>query len=110
MVALGLLGLFVLAGCGTRHEAAAPVVRPVAVPAYPSAGHVRHSANSTSATTDWTLPAGTSSERVYDWYVSRLPHAGWRIVDRNETGLRATRRGRSISVGVRGRTLEVIAS
>jgi hypothetical protein len=40
----------------------------------------------------------------------RLPKAGWKITDKNETGLRAHRGTRAVSVGVRGRTLEVISS
>ena len=48
--------------------------------------------------------------QVYAWYAQRLALAGWKITDKNETGVRAHRGARSLSVGVRGRTLEVISS
>jgi hypothetical protein len=98
-----------LAGCGAKKHLDAKVYF-VPVPAYPGAGDPRHSANSTFASTDWTLPKGTLPSQVYAWYAARLPKEGWKITDKNETGLRAHKGNRAVSIGVRGRTLEVISS
>jgi hypothetical protein len=98
--AIIVVAVVVLAGCG-KHEQR---VTFTPVPVYPGATGARDSANATFASRDWTLPAGTLPSQVYDWYTVRLPKAGWKITDKNETGLRAH------SVGVRGRTLEVISS
>jgi hypothetical protein len=105
--AIILVAVVVLAGCGGKHDQR---VTFTPVPVYPGATGARDSANATFASRDWTLPAGTLPSQVYDWYTVRLPKAGWTIADKNETGLRAHRRGRAVSVGVRGRTLEVISS
>ena len=96
-----------LAGCGGKHQT---TVRFTPVPVYPGASGAHDSANATFASRDWKLPAGTLPSQVYAWYTARLPKAGWRITDKNETGLRAHRAGRAISIGVRGRTLEVVSS
>ena len=85
-----VIAALLLAGCGAKKRI---VVFFTPVPVYPSATGAHDSANATFATRDWTLPK-----------------AGWRITDRNETGLRAHRDGRAVSIGVRGRTLEVISS
>jgi hypothetical protein len=105
--ALILVAALALAGCGGKHQT---VVAFTPVPVFPGATGAHDSANATFASRDWTLPAGTLPSQVYAWYMVRLPKAGWTITDKNETGLRAHRAGRAISVGVRGRTLEVISS
>jgi hypothetical protein len=103
-----LVAALLLAGCGAKkHE---PNVTFTAIPVFPGATDARDSANATFATRDWTLPKGTLPSQVYAWYVQRLTQAGWKITDKNETGLRAHRGARSLSLGVRGRTLEAISS
>jgi hypothetical protein len=102
-----LVAAALLAGCGAKQQAR---VRFTPVPVFPGATGARDSANAAFATRDWTLPTGTLPSRVYAWYAVRLPKAGWKITDKNETGLRAHRGTRAVSVGVRGRTLEVISS
>jgi hypothetical protein len=98
-----------LAGCGAKKHLDAKVYF-VPVPVFPGATDPRHSANATFATTDWRLTKGTLPSQVYAWYAVRLPEAGWKVTDKNETGLRARRGKRAVSIGVRGRTLEVISS
>jgi len=102
-----VMAALLLAGCGAKKRI---VVFFTPVPVYPGATGAHDSANATFATRDWTLPKGTLPSQVYAWYAARLPKVGWRITDRNETGLRAHRDGRAVSIGVRGRTLEVISS
>ena len=106
-VAALLIAALVLAGCGSSHRPAK--AKPAAVPAYPGATGERSSANSVFATTDWKLPPGTRPSTVYDWYTAKLQALGWRVTQRNETGLHAERRGKRVDIGVRGRTLEVIS-
>lgn len=103
-----LVAALLLAGCGGKK--AEPAVTFTPIPVYPGATDARDSANATFATRDWTLPKGTLPSLVYAWYQQRLPKAGWTITDKNETGLRAHRGAHSLSVGVRGRTLEAISS
>ena len=97
-----LLAVAFLAACG-GHRAAQP---PVA-PAYPGATDARTSTHGSFATTDWTLPGGARATAVYDWYVARLTKLGWKVTQRNETGLHAEKGARTLDVGVRGSTLEI---
>ena len=103
-----LVAAVALAGCGGKH--AQPDVAFTPIPVYPGATGERDSANPTFATRDWTLPKGTLPSQVYAWYQERLAKAGWKVTDKNETGLRAHRGTRALSIGVRGRTLEAISS
>ena len=91
-----------LAGCGGHQRALPPVA-----PAYPDATDARTSANGAFATTDWTLPVATRATAVYDWYEARLTKLGWKITQRNETGVHAEKGAQTIDVGVRGTTLEI---
>jgi hypothetical protein len=102
-----VIAALLLAGCGSSRK---HVVVFTPVPVYPGATNARDSANANFASRDWTLPKGTLPSQVYAWYALRLPKAGWKITDKNETGLRAHRSGRAVSIGERGRTLEVISS
>jgi hypothetical protein len=105
------------AGCGSRKpdpysQANSTLLN--AVPVYPGAAAPKTTAGGNSSTKfgarDWTLPAHTNAEYVISWYVTRLQRAGWKIVGRRAGTLRAVRRGATLSVGVRGRTLEAIAN
>jgi hypothetical protein len=84
------------------------------VPVYPGAGSPATSASSAGTTAfavrDWTLPAGTRATTVVDWTIARLQAQGWNVVGKSFNTIRATRSGASLSVGVRGRTLEAIAN
>lgn len=93
-----------LAGCGGAHKAKPPVA-----PAYPGATDARTTSNASFDATDWTLPKGTLPSVVYDWYTRTLQRRGWKITQRNETGVHAEKGGKTLDVGVRGQTLEAIA-
>jgi hypothetical protein len=84
------------------------------LPVYPGAAAPKTSAGSASSTEfgarDWTLPAGTTQQAVIRWYEQRLPPQGWKITGESFGTIRAVRRGAAVSIGVRGRTLEVIAN
>jgi hypothetical protein len=113
---LAVLGA-VAAGCGSHgpsayaQENTALLAR---VPVYPGASAPQTSSGASSNTEfgarDWTLPAATPASTVVDWYVSRLRARGWTVTGKSFDTIRATRGNASLSVGVRGRTLEVIAN
>ena len=44
------------------------------------------------------------------WYEQKLQAGGWKIVGKSFGTLRATRGHATLSVGVRGRTLEAVAN
>jgi hypothetical protein len=102
-----LVAAALLAGCGGHKHP--PQVKVAFVPRYPTASHERDSSNAAFSSLDWTLPAGTRPSVVYDWYARRLQSLGWRITQRNETGLHAERGAKTLDIGVRDRTLEAIA-
>ena len=106
---IGLLAAaaLLLAGCG-GHKAARLSFTPAPVPVYPGAGTPKVAVNPTFQSTDFTLPAGTAPTAVYTWYARALPKRGWKITQLNETGVHAEKGARTLDIGVRGRTLEVI--
>ena len=115
-----LLLALALAGCGddkpnadTAYPAANTALL-ARLPVYPGAAAPRTTAGGDSSTQfgarDWTLPARTDPEAVIAWYVPRLQRAGWRITGKNAATIRAVRRHQTLSLGVRGRTLEAIAN
>lgn len=104
-VALLALALLLLAGCG-GHKAK-PAFVPPPFPLYPGAYAPKITSNPTYQTADFTLPKGTTSTQVYDWYTSHLPARGWKITQKNETGLHAEKGDLRADVGVRGQTLEI---
>ena len=59
---------------------------------------------------DFTLPANADPNRVIDWYVARLQAGGWKVSGKSFNTIRASRAGTSVSVGVRKRTLEIVAN
>ena len=108
-----------LAGCGSENQqpdayATANTTLLAQVPAYPGATGATTSASGEESTQfaarDWTLPARTDPEAVIAWYVPRLQRAGWRITGRSAGTIRAVRRQATLSLGVRGRTLEAVAN
>jgi hypothetical protein len=112
------LAVVALAGCGGSSKPGAYAQENTALlarlPVYPGAATPRTSSGASSNTEfgarDWTLPAKTDPETVIAWYVQRLQKKGWRIVGKNAGTIRAVRGSASLSVGVRARTLEVIAN
>jgi hypothetical protein len=113
--AAAALAVLVLAGCGSKNPDAYSTANTSllnALPVYPGAAAPRTSTSGASQTQrgarDWTLPAKTNAEVVVSWYVPRLQKAGWRITGQNADTIRAVRGEASLSLGVRGRTLEAI--
>jgi hypothetical protein len=106
-----------VAGCGSHgpsayaRENASLLAR---VPVYPGASAPKTTSGASSDTEfgarDWTLPAAARAQTVIDWYVTRLQARGWNVTGRSFDTIRATRGNAALSVGVRGRTLEVIAN
>ena len=47
---------------------------------------------------------------MIDWYVARLQARGWKVTGKSFNTIRANRGNWSLSVGVRARTLEVVAA
>lgn len=110
--------LAVLSGCGGDAKPSAyereNTVLLARVPVYPGAASPRTSSGDSGGTRfaarDWTLPAKTDAETVVAWYVRRLRARGWRFAGKNPGTLRAVRGPAVLTVGVRARTLEVIAN
>jgi hypothetical protein len=102
-----------LVGCGapkrSAHEQANTRLLD-STPVYPGATAPKTTPGDAFAARDWTLPAGTPAERVIDWYVAKLPARGWKVKGKSFNTIRATRGQSSVSVGVRARTLEVVAA
>jgi hypothetical protein len=120
-MAAPLLAALLLAGCGDEKQPEADASYTAAntallsgIPAYPGAAAPKTTAGTETNTQfgarDWTLPARTDPEAVIAWYVPRLQRAGWRVTGKNAGTIRAVRRSETLVVGVRGRTLEVIAN
>jgi hypothetical protein len=112
-----LLIVLVLAGCGGHKPSAysrANTALLASIPVYPGAAAPKTTAGVSSSTEfgarDWTLPARARPELVIDWYVARLQAHGWKVTGKSFNTIRATRGSASLSVGVRRRTLEVVAN
>ena len=106
-----------LTGCGGHKPdayAAANTALLDRVPVYPGAHSPTTSASGAGTTAfaarDWTLPAAARATAVIDWTVARLQAKGWSVTGKSFNTIRATRDGASLSIGVRGRTLEAIAN
>jgi hypothetical protein len=106
-----------LLACGSKEPSAyerANVALLATLPVYPGAAAPKTttSGNSTAefGARDWTLPAHTRASAVVDWYVQRLQQRGWKVTGKSFDTIRANRGNASLSVGVRGRTLELVAN
>jgi hypothetical protein len=102
-----------LAACGghkTSAQARANVALLDRAPVYPGTTAPKTTPGDAFAARDWTLPADASAQRVIDWYVARLQARGWKVSGKSFNTIRATKGRSSLSVGVRGRTLEVVAA
>jgi hypothetical protein len=84
------------------------------VPVYPGATSPKTTASGEGSVhfdaRDWTLPASAKADTVITWYQQKLQAAGWSITGKSFETLRGTRGRASLSVGVRGRTLEAVAN
>jgi hypothetical protein len=103
----------ILAACGGHKESAQARVNAALldrVPAYPGTTAPKTTSGDVFAARDWTLPAGARAQRVVDWYVAKLQARGWKVSGKSFNTIRATKGRSSLSVGVRARTLEVVAA
>lgn len=99
-----------VAGCGGSKQPDANVDLLNTVPVYPGAAAPKTTRTDAFSARDWKLPAGTSSQVVVRWVERKLRARGWQITGESFGTVRATRAGASLSVGVRGRTLEAVAN
>jgi hypothetical protein len=102
------------AGCGGDKKPSPRVAANTAVldkiPVYPGAAAPKTTPGEAFGARDWTLPAKAQANRVIDWYVLRLQARGWKVSGKSFNTIRATRSRTSLSVGVRNRTLEIVAN
>jgi hypothetical protein len=115
--ALIALAVLALAGCGSRKPDAydrSNVALLDQIPVYPGAAAPKTTTSGTTNTKfgarDWTLPKGATQIEVIRWYERALPKGGWKITGESFGTLRAVRRGATLSIGARGRTLEAVAN
>ncbi len=102
-----------LAGCGTHKPSPAIAANTALldrIPAYPGSAAPKTTPGEAFGARDWTLPATADANRVIDWYVAQLQARGWKVSGKSFNTIRAAKGGHSVSVGVRRRTLEVVAN
>jgi hypothetical protein len=105
-----------VAGCGGDVVAADPASRALlrGVPEYPGASGCEvidvRDGDVAFAARDCVLPDEAVPTTVVDFYTSHFQRRGWTIDGRTSTSLSAVHGARSVDVGVRGDTLEVVAS
>jgi hypothetical protein len=114
-VRLALLMLVALAllGCGGAKPSAQARANSALLdraPVYPGATGAKTTRGDAFAARDWLLPGSARAEQVIDWYVAKLQAGGWKVTGKSFNTIRAKHGGSSLSVGVRARTLEVIAA
>jgi fermentation-respiration switch protein FrsA (DUF1100 family) len=113
-VAVLAAAALVLGSCGgdakPSPQVAANTALLDAVPVYPGAAAPKTTPGEAFGARDWTLPAKAAPNRVIDWYVTHLQARGWKVTGKSFNTIRAARAGTSLSIGVRKRTLEVIAN
>ena len=112
-IALLLMLVVALAGCGaskpSAHEQANTVLLD-SIPSYPGVAAAKTTPGEAFAARDWTLPPSAQADRVIDWYVATLQARGWKVSGKSFNTIRATHGQSSLSVGVRARTLELVAA
>jgi hypothetical protein len=113
-LALLVLVLVLVAGCGGSEQPSAQALANTALldraPVYPGATAPTATSDDAFATRDWTLPASASATQVIDWYIAKLQASGWKVLGKSFDTIRAKRGAATLSVGVRARTLEIVAS
>jgi hypothetical protein len=108
-----LLSAALLTACGNAKPSAQARANAALLdraPVYPGATGAKTTPGDAFAARDWALPAGASATQVIDWYVATLQARGWKVTGKSFNTIRATRGNASVSIGVRGRTLEAIAN
>ena len=117
VVAVVLVALLALTACGSKRQDAydqANLALLDRVPAYPGSAAPRTTTSGETNTKfgarDWTLPKGTRQTTVVRWYEAELHRRGWKIIGESFGTIRAVRKGASVSVGVRNRTLEIVVN
>jgi hypothetical protein len=112
-VALLMLVAFLLLGCGASKpssQARANAAVLDRAPVYPRATAPKTTSGDAFAARDWTLPKGAVASQVIDWYIAALQARGWKVSGKSFNTIRANHGTSSLSVGVRARTLEVVAA
>ena len=112
-IALLVFVALALAGCGTAKPSAQARANTALLdraPVYPGADGAKTTPGDAFAARDWTLPTGARATQVIDWYIARLQAQGWKVAGKSFNTIRARRGQSSLSVGVRARTLEVVAA
>jgi hypothetical protein len=102
-----------LVGCGASKPSAQAGVNAALLgraPVYPGATAPKTTPGDAFAARDWRLPPHAQAVQVIDWYIAALQARGWKVTGKSFNTIRAKRGQSSLSVGVRARTLEVIAS
>jgi hypothetical protein len=108
-----LLVAVAVAGCGASNPSAKARANTALLdrtPVYPGATSPKTTAGDAFAARDWTLHAGARATQVIDWYIAALQARGWKVTGKSFNTIRAKRGQSSLSVGVRARKLEVVAS
>lgn len=113
-IVLLVAAALILAGCGAAKKPDPRIAANTAlldrIPVYPGSAAPKTTPGQAFGARDWTLPAHADPNRVVDWYVTRLQARGWKVSGKSFNTIRATRAGTSVSVGVRQRTLEIVAN
>jgi hypothetical protein len=102
-----------LLGCGAAKpnpESVANTTLLDRAPVYPGASAPKTTPGDAFAARDWTLPKGALASRVIDWYIAALGARGWKVSGKSFDTIRAEHGTSSLSVGVRARTLELVAA
>ena len=80
------------------------------LPVYPGAAAPKTTTNAAFGARDWTLPAGTDPQTGVHWDEQKLHDRGWKLEGESFGTVRASKGHATLSVGVRGRTLEAVAN
>jgi hypothetical protein len=117
VAAVAVVALLALTACGSTRQDAydkANLALLGRIPAYPGSAAPRTTTSGETNTKfgarDWTLPKGATQARVVHWYERELHRRGWTISGESFGTIRAVRKGASVSVGVRNRTLEIVVN
>jgi hypothetical protein len=112
-IALLLVVAVALVGCGAHKPSAQARANAALLdraPVYPGTTGAKTTPGDAFAARDSTLPAGPTAAQVIDWYIARLQARGWKVSGKSFNTIRASHGQSSLSVGVRARTLEVVAA
>jgi hypothetical protein len=111
--AVSIVVALALVGCGASKPSAQARANTALLdraPVYAGATAPKTTSGDAFAARDWKLPAAARATQVIDWYIAALQARGWKVTGKSFNTIRATHGLSSLSVGVRARTLEVVAS